>query len=231
MSTTCGPHFLPNPHSRPDRELEVQRELRQERVFAIGSAAAKDLSNALSTNDIGAHVADVLHFVKLGKDRVAHERSKGHPEWFVLVVIRSSAQLPHAGAQEVIDGRLLEGVSISPEHGASTSGHDIKILNRITWVFRERRLKSGASTLIRPTRPSPWTSVAEVSAAVSLIPMVQEIRDVDFFCVGLGQPVLVPARAPPAFGSPRIPPPFRIQVPASSRGHNLNTLSTNFVVA
>ena len=58
-------------HSIPDRELEVRRDLRGERVFSIDPDNAKDLDDALSvkinedgTYDVGVHIADVSYFVK-----------------------------------------------------------------------------------------------------------------------------------------------------------------------
>lgn len=184
------------PLSIPERELEVRRDLRQERIFTIDPATAKDLDDALSvkanddgTYDIGVHIADVSYFVKpntaldrdakkratavylvqravpmlpptlceelcslnLGKDRLAFsviftmtKEAKVAKKWFGRTVIKSSAQLSYANAQGVIDGKLLGGIPVAPEHDASAIEHDIKILHEIAQVLRERRFKNGA---------------------------------------------------------------------------------------
>ena len=187
--------------SIPERELEVRRDLRQERIFTIDPATAKDLDDALSvktnddgTYDIGVHVADVSYFVKpntaldrdakkratsvylvqravpmlpptlseelcslnLGKDRLAFsviftmtKEAKVTKKWFGRTVIRSSAQLSYANAQDVIEGKLL-GVPVAPEHDASAIQHDIKTLHEIAQIFRERRFKNGALSADTP---------------------------------------------------------------------------------
>jgi protein SSD1 len=157
--------------------------LRQERIFTIDPASAKDLDDALSvkanddgTYDIGVHIADVSYFVKpntaldrdakkratsvylvqravpmlpptlseelcslnFGKDRLAFsviftmtKEGKVTKKWFGRTVIKSSAQLSYANAQDVIDGKVLGGVPVAPEHDASAIEHDIKILHEI----------------------------------------------------------------------------------------------------
>lgn len=182
--------------SIPERELEVRRDLRQERIFTIDPASSKDLDDGLSvkanddgTYDVGVHIADVSYFVKpntaldrdakkratsvyliqravpmlpptlseelcslnFGKDRLAFsviftmtKEAKVTKKWFGRTVIRSSAQLSYANAQDVIDGKILGGVPVTPEHDASAIEHDIKILHDIANVLRDRRFKNGA---------------------------------------------------------------------------------------
>jgi len=182
--------------SIPERELEVRRDLRQERIFTIDPPSAKDLDDALSvkanddgTYDIGVHIADVSYFVKpntaldrdakkratsvylvqravpmlpptlseelcslnFGKDRLAFsviftmtKEGKVTKKWFGRTVIKSSAQLSYANAQDAIDGKVLGGVPVAPEHDASAIEHDVKILHGIAKVLRERRVRSGA---------------------------------------------------------------------------------------
>jgi protein SSD1 len=55
--------------SIPEREFEVRKDLREERIFTIDPPTAKDLDDALSikTNDdgsfnVGVHIADVSYF-------------------------------------------------------------------------------------------------------------------------------------------------------------------------
>lgn len=194
--------FSPRLLSIPERELEVRRDLRQERVFTIDPATARDLDDALSvkanddgTYDVGVHVADVSYFVKpntaldrdakkratsvylvqravpmlpptlseelcslnFGKDRLAFSviftmtrEAKVTKKWFGRTVIRSSAQLSYANAQDVIDGKILGGVPVGPEHDASAIEHDIRILHDIAQVLRERRFKNGALSVDSP---------------------------------------------------------------------------------
>jgi protein SSD1 len=52
--------------------------------------------------------------------------------------------LSYENAQDVIDGKILGGVAVTPEHEASDIAHDIKILNDLAKQLRERRLHSGA---------------------------------------------------------------------------------------
>ena len=55
--------------SIPEREVEVRRDLRDERIFTIDPPTARDLDDALSikhnddgTYEVGVHIADVSHF-------------------------------------------------------------------------------------------------------------------------------------------------------------------------
>lgn len=199
---TSDLRFLLRPPSIPERELEVRRDLRQERIFTIDPATAKDLDDALSikvnddgTYDIGVHVADVSYFVKpntaldrdakkratavylvqravpmlpptlseelcslnFGKDRLAFsviftmtKEAKVTKKWFGRTVIKSSAQLSYANAQDVIDGKLLAEIPVAPEHDASAIEHDIKILHEIAQVLRERRFRNGSLSADTP---------------------------------------------------------------------------------
>lgn len=64
----------PVPWSIPEREIQpdIRRDLRQHRVFTIDPETAKDLDDALhviknedGTYEVGVHIADVSHFVKV----------------------------------------------------------------------------------------------------------------------------------------------------------------------
>ncbi|KAG0056775.1 hypothetical protein BGZ83_003393, partial [Gryganskiella cystojenkinii] len=68
----------------PEKELSRRRDLREECVFTIDPATAKDLDDAVSctrhedgTYEIGVHIADVSHFIKVGSalDREAKSRA------------------------------------------------------------------------------------------------------------------------------------------------------------
>jgi len=68
----------------PEKELSRRRDLRQDCIFTIDPATAKDLDDAVSctrlddgTYEIGVHIADVSHFIKVGSalDREAKSRA------------------------------------------------------------------------------------------------------------------------------------------------------------
>ena len=55
----------------PEREYEIRKDLRSDRVFTIDPASAKDLDDALSIKknedgsfDVNVHIADVTYFGK-----------------------------------------------------------------------------------------------------------------------------------------------------------------------
>jgi len=232
----CDPCFSLYLLSIPERELEVRRDLRQERIFTIDPASSKDLDDGLSvktnddgTYDIGVHIADVSFFVKpntaldrdakkratsvylvqravpmlpptlseelcslnFGKDRLAFsviftmtKEAKVTKKWFGRTVIRSSAQLSYANAQDVIDGKVLAGVPVAPEQDASAVEHDIKILHDIAKVLRDRRFKNGslstdapkvAFTLDESGRPVDCDQLATNDASA----LIQEVWCID----------------------------------------------------
>jgi protein SSD1 len=84
--------------SIPERELEVRKDLRGERIFSIDPETAKDLDDALSvklnedgTYDVGVHIADVSYFVKpnTALDRDARKRATS-----VYLIQRAVPMLP-----------------------------------------------------------------------------------------------------------------------------------------
>jgi len=88
----------PVPWVIPEREFEVRKDLRSERIFTIDPDVAKDLDDALSvklnedgTYDIGVHIADVSYFVKpnTALDRDARKRATS-----VYLVQRAVPMLP-----------------------------------------------------------------------------------------------------------------------------------------
>jgi protein SSD1 len=102
-------------------------------------------------------LSEELCSLNFGKDRLAFsviftmtKEAKVTKKWFGRTVIRSSAQLSYANAQDVIDGKLLGEVPVAPEHDASAIEHDIKILNDISQVLKERRYKNGALSIDTP---------------------------------------------------------------------------------
>lgn len=88
----------PVPWTIPEREYEIRRDFRNQTVFTIDAATARDLDDALhiSKNDdgsyeVGVHIADVSHFVKPGTalDREARKRATT-----VYLVQRAVPMLP-----------------------------------------------------------------------------------------------------------------------------------------
>ncbi|KAL4241972.1 DIS3-like exonuclease 2 [Abortiporus biennis] len=101
----------PVPWTVPDREFEVRKDLRSERVFTIDPENAKDLDDALSiklnedgTYDVGVHIADVSHFVKpnTALDRDARKRATS-----VYLVQRAVPMLPPTLSEQLCS--LLPG--------------------------------------------------------------------------------------------------------------------------
>lgn len=89
----------------PERELEVRKDLRGERIFTIDPDTAKDLDDALSvklnedgTYDVGVHIADVSYFVKpnTALDRDARKRATS-----VYLVQRCVPMLPPTLSEEL----------------------------------------------------------------------------------------------------------------------------------
>ncbi|KAF9268013.1 RNB-domain-containing protein [Marasmius fiardii PR-910] len=95
----------PIPWTVPERELEIRKDLRGERVFTIDPATAKDLDDAISIKlnedgnyDIGVHVSDVSYFVKpnTALDRDARKRATS-----VYLVQRAVPMLPPALSEQL----------------------------------------------------------------------------------------------------------------------------------
>ncbi|KAF8621564.1 hypothetical protein AX15_007591 [Amanita polypyramis BW_CC] len=95
----------PMPWMIPERELEVRKDLRTERVFTVDPETAKDLDDAFSiklhedgTFELGVHVADVSYFVKpnTAMDRDARKRATS-----VYLVQRSVPMLPPALSEQL----------------------------------------------------------------------------------------------------------------------------------
>jgi exoribonuclease R len=83
----------------PQTEIDKRRDLRQERIFTIDPATAKDLDDALSISrlpdgnfQVGVHIADVSFFVTPGTslDKEASRRATT-----VYLVQKAIPMLPH----------------------------------------------------------------------------------------------------------------------------------------
>lgn len=95
----------PVPWTIPEREYEIRRDMRSERVFTIDPETAKDLDDALSikknedgTYEVGVHIADVSYFVKpnTALDRDARKRATS-----VYLVQRAVPMLPPLLSEEL----------------------------------------------------------------------------------------------------------------------------------
>lgn len=89
----------------PEREIETRRDLREDRVFTIDPLGARDLDDAISVKknddnayDVGVHIADVSHFVKVNTplDRDARKRATS-----VYLVQRAVPMLPPNLSEEI----------------------------------------------------------------------------------------------------------------------------------
>ncbi|KAL7414362.1 hypothetical protein BDY24DRAFT_36922 [Mrakia frigida] len=95
----------PLPWTIPNREFEVRKDLRENRIFTIDPETAKDLDDALSvtrnedgTFEVGVHIADVSYFVKpnTALDRDARKRATS-----VYLVQRAVPMLPPTLCEEL----------------------------------------------------------------------------------------------------------------------------------
>ncbi|KAL0949499.1 hypothetical protein HGRIS_009553 [Hohenbuehelia grisea] len=95
----------PMPWTIPEREIELRKDLRGERIFTIDPETAKDLDDALSvkpnedgTYDVGIHIADVSYFVKPNTplDRDARKKATS-----VYLVQRAVPMLPPSLSEQL----------------------------------------------------------------------------------------------------------------------------------
>lgn len=122
----------PVPWLIPERELEIRKDLRQERIFTIDPDTAKDLDDALSvkvnedgTYDIGVHIADVAYFVKpnTALDRDARKRATS-----VYLIQRAVPMLPPALCEQLCS--LVPGQDRLAFSVIFTVTKDAKIVNK-----------------------------------------------------------------------------------------------------
>lgn len=120
------------PRSIPEREFDVRKDLRTERMFTIDPATAKDLDDALSvklnedgTYDLGVHIADVSFFVKpnTALDRDARKRATS-----VYLVQRAVPMLPPALSEELCS--LVPGQERMAFSVIFTMNKDAKVVNK-----------------------------------------------------------------------------------------------------
>ncbi|ESK96057.1 cell wall biogenesis protein phosphatase [Moniliophthora roreri MCA 2997] len=122
----------PMPWTIPERELEIRKDLRSERVFTIDPATSKDLDDAVSvklnedgTYDVGVHVADASHFVKpnTALDRDARKRATS-----VYLVQRAVPMLPPALSEQICS--LLPGQDRLAFSVIFTFSKDAKVMKK-----------------------------------------------------------------------------------------------------
>jgi protein SSD1 len=118
--------------SIPDREFELRKDLRAERVFTIDPDSAKDLDDAVSvkpnddgTYDIGIHIADVSYFVKpnTALDRDARKRATS-----VYLVQRAVPMLPPSLSEQLCS--LVPGQDRLAFSAVFTMSKDARILKK-----------------------------------------------------------------------------------------------------
>lgn len=133
----------PLPWSIPDREYEVRRDFREHCVFTIDPATAKDLDDAVSVKkldngnyEIGVHIADVSHFVKLNSalDRDARKRCTT-----VYLVQRAYPMLPATLSESLCS--LVPGVERLCFSAVFTMNKDARVID--SW-FGKTIIKSCA---------------------------------------------------------------------------------------
>lgn len=64
-----------------------------------------------------------------------------------MLLFRSAAKLSYHDAQNVIEGKVLGGVAVTPEHNASDIEHDIRNLEELAKRLRVQRFESGTLSL------------------------------------------------------------------------------------
>jgi protein SSD1 len=126
----------PLPWSIPEREISSRRDFRAHRVFSIDPPTAKDLDDAMSVvkldgglYEIGVHIADVAHFLKMGSalDREARKRGTS-----VYMVERMIPMLPPTLSEELCSLRPdVERLSYSCVFTMNKDAHVIG-----TWMGR-----------------------------------------------------------------------------------------------
>ncbi|KAN0065070.1 Translational repressor [Thecaphora frezii] len=122
----------PLPWSIPEKERETRRDFRSHRVFTIDPETAKDLDDALSITkldgglyEIGVHIADVSHFVKLGSalDREARKRGTS-----VYLVQRAIPMLPPTLCEELCS--LVPNVERLAFSAVFTMNEEARVIGR-----------------------------------------------------------------------------------------------------
>ncbi|KAI0938093.1 hypothetical protein AcW1_004821 [Taiwanofungus camphoratus] len=160
----------PIPWSIPEREFEVRKDMRGERVFTIDPDGAKDLDDAISvkanedgTYDVAVHVADVSYFVKpnTALDRDARKRATG-----VYLIQRSVPMLPPTLSEQLCS--LVPGHERLAFSVVFTMTKDAKVLKKWfgrTIIQSAAKLTYNDAQSIIEGKPGDLAAVSKHSAA------------------------------------------------------------------
>lgn len=136
FSLIFGLSFILTNRSIPEREFEIRKDLRAQRLFSIDPDGAKDIDDTLSitankdgTFDVGVHIADVSYFVKpnTALDRDARKRATS-----VYLVQRAVPMLPPTLSEQLCS--LVPGEERFAFSIVFTLTEDARIINK--WFGR-----------------------------------------------------------------------------------------------
>ncbi|KAJ1039276.1 hypothetical protein NDA10_005142 [Ustilago hordei] len=120
----------PMPWKIPEREYETRRDFRSLRVFTIDPETAKDLDDAVHVvrlgngqYEVGVHITDVSHFVKLGSSLDREARKRGTSVYLVQRVI---PMLPPTLSEELCS--LVPGVERLTFSAVFTMNKDAQVI-------------------------------------------------------------------------------------------------------
>ncbi|KAJ9477524.1 Protein SSD1 [Pseudozyma hubeiensis] len=121
----------PLPWKIPEQEYETRKDLRSHRVFTIDPETAKDLDDAVhvvrldnGNYEVGVHIADVSHFVKLGSSLDREARKRGTS---VYLVQRAIPMLPPTLSEELCS--LVPDVERLTFSAVFTMNKDAQVVN------------------------------------------------------------------------------------------------------
>ncbi|KAG8218853.1 SSD1 protein [Butyriboletus roseoflavus] len=150
----------PTPWTVPEREYEIRKDLREERIFTIDPDSAKDLDDALSikANDdvpmLPPTLSEEVCSLVPGAERLTFSaiftmtsEGKVVNKWFGKTIIRSAAKLSYADAKKAINGQALTELYVLPEHSVSAIEDDVRALHDIANQLRVKRHQDGALSL------------------------------------------------------------------------------------
>lgn len=120
----------PLPWKIPEKEYETRNDFRSHRVFTIDPETAKDLDDAVhvvrldnGNFEVGVHIADVSHFVKLGSSLDREARKRGTS---VYLVQRAIPMLPPTLSEELCS--LVPGVERLTFSAVFTMNKDAQVI-------------------------------------------------------------------------------------------------------
>ncbi|SPO21661.1 related to SSD1 protein [Ustilago trichophora] len=121
----------PTPWKISEKEYETRKDFRKHRVFTIDPETAKDLDDAVhvvrldnGNFEVGVHIADVSHFVKLGSSLDREARKRGTS---VYLVQRAIPMLPPTLSEELCS--LVPGVERLTFSAVFTMNKDAQVID------------------------------------------------------------------------------------------------------